>query len=333
MNGVLTRKNYRNTGIETFMENVVPQIIEENTDIEPIYWQASDLFPFSKTLSGIIGSKTLPKRFDSYEKVLVTAQNRMVVNPEDTSAELIPYVHDILPITTNFSGWLATPQGKWMLNNVEKCEEVICGSKNTRRELYRRTRFNGESHVIYQGVDHLPRTESGARDIDILYVGSLIDRKNPEFTRETLQRADEQGFEVATVNFRPTDLPGETYIDITDEELAEVYSRARYYLHPSMAEGFGRGPVEAQRYGALPLGFDIPINHEVLGAEGLAWISIREIDDVMALLDSSIDSMQRAKARENSERFKWGETRKKVVEILRGERSGKAAAEEAVSLG
>lgn len=316
MHGILTRGEYRNTGIETFMQNTVPELVESSSDIEPIYWEPSESFPGSHILSNLVASRTLIRKFNEYEKVLVPAQNRMLVDPDKTSAEVIPFVHDILPTTTNFSGWFAVNMGKWMTGKVEDCNEVICGSKQTERELRRRTSFNGESHVVYQGVDHLPQVNSGEKDIDILYVGSLLDRKNPEFTETVLRKAEKQGFRVATVNHDPTGLPGETYVDISDKELAELYARTKYYLHPSMAEGFGRGPVEAQRYGAVPLAFDIPINHEVLGEEGQSWIKIQGVDDTLEKLGTPLGTEKSHEAWQNSERFKWEKTRQQLAKIL-----------------
>lgn len=51
---------------------------------------------------------------------------------------------------------------------------------------------------------------------------------------------------------------------VSDEELADAFASATAFVWPSLHEGFGLPPLEAQRLGAPILASDIPINREIL---------------------------------------------------------------------
>ncbi|MBQ9916846.1 MAG: glycosyltransferase family 4 protein [Microbacterium sp.] len=51
---------------------------------------------------------------------------------------------------------------------------------------------------------------------------------------------------------------------VSDDELADAFGRASAFVWPSLHEGFGLPPLEAQRLGAPILASDIPINREIL---------------------------------------------------------------------
>jgi glycosyltransferase involved in cell wall biosynthesis len=51
--------------------------------------------------------------------------------------------------------------------------------------------------------------------------------------------------------------------DVTDEELATLYTNAVAFISASVMEGFGLPPLEAMANGCVPLLSDIPSFHEV----------------------------------------------------------------------
>jgi len=311
---VIGRKSYRNTGIEKFQSQIIPELVKDES-FEKVEYKFSRKYPFSITLSRLKLGRKIKSIADDYDKVFIPSQDLVSFNPESVDAEIIPYIHDILPITTNFSGWVATPLAKHYTGNIEKLDKVITATETTKKDLSFRTRFNGDAEIIHQGIDFSDHSFDKDRDIDLLYVGSLIDRKNPEFIERVFEKAVEKGLTVASVNFEENDLPGESFVDVTDRKLAEIYSRSRFYLHGSKAEGFGRTPVEAQFHGCIPLAFDLPINKEVLGGEGVHWISIDSEEDVFNTVNSSI-SINRNKVARNAERFNWNETVESIKEVV-----------------
>lgn len=311
---IIGRKNYRNTGIEKFQSKIIPELTKDER-FEKVEYKFSSKYPFSITLSRLKFGRKIKSIADDYDKVFIPSQDLVSFNPKSVDAEIIPYIHDILPVTTNFSGWVATPLAKHYAMNIEKLDKVITATETTKNELRFRTRFKGDSKVVHQGIEFSDHSFEKERDIDLLYVGSLIDRKNPEFIKNVFKKAVEKGFTVASVNFEENNLPGKNFVNISDRKLAEIYSRSRFYLHGSKAEGFGRTPVEAQFNGCIPLAFDIPINKEVLGEEGKHWISIDSEKDVFNAINSNI-SIDRDKVESNAERFNWDQTVENIKKVI-----------------
>lgn len=327
--GVLTQDKYLKNGLQTFEANLVPHLLEDDR-FEPITYTVNNDYPLSRTIQTLKLRKKVLEKGDRFDKIFIPAQNRLRFNPEDVEAEVVPYVHDVIPHTTDYSTGrdrFFRPLVDAALNyldaqylpHLSKVDTVITASHFTRKELKMRTNFEGEAPTIYQGVDDMPELSvsdeefGDGRDIDLLYVGIDLPRKNPELLRESLERAQDEGYNVATVNFEDTDFPGDTYTNISDEKLAELYQGSRFYLHPSYLEGFGRGPVEAQRYGCIPLALNNRINNEILGS---SFISVSSAREVLYNLRNGVSTRKRTLARSHANSYRWDKTRSKVKEVL-----------------
>lgn len=326
----LSPDSFDHTGIETVEKNLLKALEESDIELEKVDYRAiKGDFPLSQTLDNLLRSRILASRIpEDADKILVPSQTRLNFNPEDVEAEVIVYVHDLFPNTHFFKfeeerSWMYRNCFSWIghristafMENLMKADKILTPSKYVKHDVVTHTPFSGEVYVVGQGVDNLPMVESPeSREYDLLYVGSTLGRKNPEFLKAALELAQDNGFRVATVNHEKNDLPGETFTNITDEELAQLYSSSRFYLHPSYVEGFGRGPVEAQRYGSVPLAFPNPLNTEVLGEAYFQVDTPRQV--CLYLRDHEPRETWRKKARANSRKYTWKKTRENFMEAL-----------------
>lgn len=326
--GYLTKADGEKSGISNFSRN-----LRNNLDVENIYYSKERFGPLATTRSNLF-TGDLKEKLEQYDKVILEDQTLMVFDPTEVDCKIIPYVHDIIPVTSCYKkynrtvrgrlrGYLSTLSMVYHTKYLVKCEHIITASEQVKREVESRTAFTGRADVVYQGVDNLPETSEHERDIDLLYVGGLLERKDPWLLRECLEKAEQAGFNVAHVTSDPG-LPGTHFEDVSDEKLAELYGRTRFYLHPSYAEGFGRCPVEAQRYGVIPLAKDLPINREVLGEQ---FLIVDSAQDVVDNLHRSYPGKRRDRCRKKSERFKWNQTASRIAEILGIEKSDKETCE------
>lgn len=312
--GVLRRQNWRKTGIETFEKNVVPYLLEEES-IDEIEFSISDSYPFSVTLGRLKLGKKIKIAIEQqdFDRVFIPSQDLMTLNPEKVDAEIIPYVHDILPATTTFSGPIQSILAKHYTRNISKSNRLICASKQTQRDIENRTSFSGKSKVVYQGVEGV-RSLNKDKKYDLIYVGSLIERKFPSFLKETLEKAEAAGFRCIAVNYEQIDVPCEVKVDVSDENLVELLAQSKFYFHPSKIEGFGRGPIEAQAVGTPVIARNTPINNEVLGEKGTTWFEADRAEDVVDLLSKEVT--QEAELKENANKYTWDNARASIKEVL-----------------
>lgn len=99
---------------------------------------------------------------------------------------------------------------------------------------------------------------------------------------------------------------------VTDEDLAREYRHARVFVWPSLHEGFGIPPLEAQALGTPVIASDIPINREILG-DSARYFAPHDADALADLLqavtdDDALHSELAAAGRRNAARFTWAET-------------------------
>lgn len=332
---ILTEEDYGYSGIEKVEKNLVKSLEEEDFEIEKLsyHWTQKN-FPLSRTFNSFIAPKKVEERIENLEnvdKIFVPSQARMLFNPENVDAEVIVYVHDIFPVTHFFKyenerSWLyrniLSLVGHWVkdqwMRNLIKADKILTPTEYVKEDLETHTPYDCGIEVIGQGVDDLPQgkdAEDSERDIDLLYVGGLHGRKNPNFLKKCLKKAEENGYTVKTVTSND-DLPGENFESITDDKLISLYSSSRFYMHPSYVEGFGRPPVEAQRYGGIPLALDTKVNREVLGEKDKSWIEVENKEDVIDKLDQGVSLEKRAEAQENSNKNKWCEVKKNFLTVI-----------------
>ncbi|KZE40580.1 glycosyltransferase family 4 protein [Microbacterium sp. T32] len=96
---------------------------------------------------------------------------------------------------------------------------------------------------------------------------------------------------------------------VSDEELADAFYRATAFVWPSLHEGFGLPPLEAQRLGAPVLASDIPINREILGDSARYFPATDAAALASLFVEVSDDPGLRAelsrRSRVNAEGFTW----------------------------
>jgi glycosyltransferase involved in cell wall biosynthesis len=99
---------------------------------------------------------------------------------------------------------------------------------------------------------------------------------------------------------------------LTDDELAAEYRRAAGFIWPSLHEGFGIPPLEAQSLGVPVIASDIPINREVLGDSALYFPPTDPAALASAMSELATDSLLRsslsARGRVNARKFTWDAT-------------------------
>lgn len=317
---IVKKRRWKNKGVDVFERNVVSRLLNHD-EVEAIEYDRADVYqtPEHHWLLGYVGrfkrGRQIVKaiRNDDYDTVFLPFQELLTFDPSKVDSQIIPYVHDVFPATTTFAGPIPTFLARQYLQNLTECELVLCASKQTKADILLRTPFTNRAEVVYQGIDAPALPTHGEMEYDLIYVGSILERKNPGLLRRCIESAIDEGFDCIAVlreYDNEAELPCKVRSEVPQEELWELYSRSRFYLHPSKQEGFGRPPLEAQSVGTPPIALDIPINAEVLGPRDEAWVPMTTGDDVLTALEMDsqrYETLSRMGV-ENSHRYNWTET-------------------------
>ena len=195
---------------------------------------------------------------------------------------------------------------------------------------------NNKVSVIYNSVNDKfkPLRKKHTKHDYILAVSSLHYQKNFHSLIKAfnLQNGDIKLYLVGSFNknFANTALIKEIKSNkniiflgrVGDEELIRLYSNAKYFVFPSLYEGFGIPPLEAQACGCPVICSNAASLPEVGGKDSVLYIDPYDINDIkekMELLinNSELQDKLRTKGFENIKRFSWERSAKKMIEIVK----------------
>lgn len=167
-----------------------------------------------------------------------------------------------------------------------------------------------------------------------LAVSSLLPHKNLEFLVRSFQRyAAESGTKtrLKLVGGQPKGIAGHNgpgqastsveYLGrVDDEQLRRLYSRARAFVFPSLYEGFGIPPLEAQASGVPVLASDAEALKEVLGRSARYFVKDSVASLLSGIRELDTDPAQRQDLRalgdQNILKYSWGRSAAMVNEVL-----------------
>lgn len=183
------------------------------------------------------------------------------------------------------------------ISSVHRYEPVVRGdyfltvaSQNLHKNIDRLI----EAFVLY-------RTRSGTATRLVIVGGGAA-----SFARERLSSTSSEG----------VDFLGR----ISDEDLHNVYANAKAFVFPSLYEGFGIPPLEAQAHGIAVVSSEAASLPEVLGQSAL-YFRPRDQESIIEALwqvdcDDSLREDLVRRGRENIRRFSWTKSAKQVATIL-----------------
>ena len=232
---------------------------------------------------------------------------------------------------------------EYLINIIARRAKIIIAvSRYTKDDLVSRLGVPADKvRVVYEGVDlPLANQHLSAKilvDLDIvdryvLYVGSAYPHKNLELlvrafmaVNGQLESENKGSLQLVLAgrnNFFYERLKdsvrraygGETdrviFTDwISDDKLVSLYENAECYVFPSLIEGFGLPPLEAQSYGLAVASSDRTCLPEILGRGAIYFDPENPADMAEKIYSLAVDGELRAElsllGRENARRFSW----------------------------
>jgi glycosyltransferase involved in cell wall biosynthesis len=260
--------------------------------------------------------------------------------PLRTQVPVVAIVHDLSYVA--HPEWFGLREGirrRWLTaRTAANARSIITPSAFSRGEIIDRLGIPGDRvHAIAPGIDRLsvmPGQDSGPR---VLYVGSLFNRRHvPDLIRAvgTLARTrpdasldivgDDRSFPHEDLGQIITSLRLGSRVRwhryVTDEQLFELYGRARAFAFLSEYEGFGMTPLEALGAGVPPVLYDTAVARESCGAAALyapvgdGPAVVRALD--RALFDEPTRAAILAAAPATLARYDWPRAARETLAVI-----------------
>lgn len=242
---------------------------------------------------------------------------------------------------------------------ARRAKKIIAVSEFTKQDIVKHLGVKSDKiQVAYEGVD-LPAAGNDCGKVlgdlgisagdFILYVGSAYPHKNLEklieahkiiqhdrplaqlvlagkknFFYERLQEWYKNGLEelpgISEAESRPDAQQNIIFTDyLSDQDLACLYQGAAVYAFPSLIEGFGLPPLEAQTYGLAVVSSDRTCLPEILGDSAIYFDPEQTSDiaeKIMSLLDNKEKRAELTKrGLENVKKYSWAKMAKEIQSI------------------
>lgn len=241
--------------------------------------------------------------------------------------------------------WLKDKVHRYVIRSAAKrATRIITTSEYTKHDIHNTLDIPlAKMTTVYQApfgaqhVEHIDLAALGIQKPFALYVGAAYPHKNVETLLEAWREIDDiQLVLVGKRNYfydrllRRIEAEGMKHIVYTnflpDEELVGVYKEAEVFLFPSLYEGFGLPPLEAQAFGTPVISADRASLPEILG-EGAMYIDALSpshiVDTVCKLFDNpDVAHELRQRGRENVQRFSWKRFAQQVNTIYNQQHMG-----------
>ncbi len=271
-------------------------------------------------------------------KYLVTIHDLIISHhPSSRATTLPPWLYKLKLLLYNLV----------VKSAAKRASRIIAVSEFTKTDIIKLLGIDEKKiSVVYEGFDLPPGTDSecqkllerqGIGDEFLLYVGSAYPHKNLEKLIQAFEIIHSEAPSlqlvlVGKLNFfyqRLKQYVLDNHPEIkhqiiftgylSDEDLSGLYQRAKLYVFPSLIEGFGLPPLEAQAHNLPVVSSDASCLPEVLGDSAI-YFKPDNINDMaekisFGLNDAALRSRLAVAGKRNIQRFSWKKMAEEILDI------------------
>lgn len=221
---------------------------------------------------------------------------------------------------------------------LKTSRKVVTSSNFSKQELESLYgSFNNTIEIIYGAVDpsffsHIPTHSKSLKEKYFLAVGSIHPQKNLKSLFQAMKYFVGSDIQLYVVGGQRGNFSQDTSLQdslssnikflgrVSDSELLEYYRNAEAFVFPSLYEGFGIPPLEAQACGVPAVVSGIPVLREVYG-DSVLYFNPKDPKDIAKQLDSLTASSELKKSlmekgKKNVERYSWQKSAKRLSGII-----------------
>ena len=239
---------------------------------------------------------------------------------------------------------------KFMINQaVKKSDIILTVSEFSKNEIEKYTHTNKDINIVYNAIDFNKfkkinslvalknvREKYNLPHKFILFVGNVKPHKNLKNLLLAIKDVDtslvivgkKDGFitgdnEISNI-IENYNLKKKVFFTgyIEDEDIAFIYNLAHLFVFPSLYEGFGIPPLEAQACGCPVIVSNVASLPEVCGDSAL-YCNPYSVEDIREKIEILLNNEKLRedlikKGFENIKRFSWEKSARKIINIIKG---------------
>jgi len=235
-----------------------------------------------------------------------------------TSGKKIITIHDLFFYEYPESAGKFRMYSKVLKKSIKNADLIIAVSNYTYKKLLSYfPEASGKTKVIYEGLRKFPepqRIEALPQKF-LLFVGSCIPRKNPDFAIEVSELSGLSLVIVGSCEKKSRKILTLGYV--SDGKLRYLYENAFALVFPSLDEGFGLPVLEAMRFGLPVIALKKGAIPEVGGEAILYGKNPEEFAKLIEKLkDDEFREMVAQREKERSRNFSWEKAGNEFLKAL-----------------
>lgn len=215
---------------------------------------------------------------------------------------------------------------------IRSSKKILTVSKFSKNEIIKYTSTPKENiDIVYNAVSKEFTNNQIQKEDYILTVGSLNPRKNLNTLIEGFQMIEDDSVKLVITGSKDKVFANDYYHHqinentnivftghLNDNELLELYQKAKVFVFPSLYEGFGIPPLEAMACGVPVITSNIPVFRELYKDSALFFSSTEELTSKLKLLITNIDLQNKLVDRglNQVEKYSWESSANKLDEII-----------------
>jgi len=344
------------SGIGTYIKNIIPYLINRfditllgnAEEIKKYNW--SDKIHIIETNSKIYSIKEqveLPLKIPKCD-IFWSPHFNIPILPIKAKKRIVT-IHDVFHLAFyNNLNFKQKIYSKFVINQaVDRSDLIITVSNFSANEIKKYTNTSKKIEVVYNAVDSdrfkpIKDTETLKKIKEkynlpnkfILFVGNVKPHKNLKRLLLALKNLEtnlvivgkKEGFitgdEGISNLIKQNNLENKIFFTgyVQDEDLPAIYNLATLFIFPSLYEGFGIPPLEAQACGCPVICSNVASLPEVYG-DSVLYCNPYDLNDIKEKIEILINNEDlreqlRLKGFENLKKFSWKKSAKKIIEII-----------------
>jgi len=326
---ILTHKTY--TGIENYTKNILENLFDEKNNIKIVKPKNKN-----KYLTHLWTHFILP--FYDGDILFCPANIAPIFVP--SSKKLVVTIHDVAFLTypKSFSTFFRLYYRFIIPINIKRAEKIITVSQNSKYEIEKYyPNAKGKVEVIHLGVDSLFKRLGTQKKKQILYVGSMNERKNFSSILRAYTMLNNSDYALLMVgnfssNFALDDATKkliestklnpniEFKSNVDNDELVKIYNESMLFVFPSFYEGFGLPILEAIACGT-PVVCSNSTSLSEVGGEAVVYCNPYNVNDIaekmeMVLSDETLQQDMIDKGLNRAKQFTWEKAAKEHMRVF-----------------